>query len=298
MARIGDAESLAARAQWLVAEASRAPRGARMLTVTDWSTGEAKTLEVPLDPSKPARIQVDAMFQRARRLKLGGRVAAERLAVTEAAIAALEPIQWRVAAAEDLRAIDDALAAARAGAPQDVKIDSSPASGARAGSRPALQAKAPPFRTFHAGNGARILVGRGASQNDVLTFQVARPHDLWLHAKGYAGAHVIVPLAKNHTCPGDLLAEAAHLAAHFSEARDEAVVDVEYTPRRSPCGSRAGARRGWSSWIGRRSSPSGSKRPSFARFSRAKKCDGAAPLACPPRVPSRVPSSRALSRVP
>jgi predicted ribosome quality control (RQC) complex YloA/Tae2 family protein len=75
-------------------------------------------------------------------------------------------------------------------------------------------------------------VGRGAANNDALTFKVARPHDLWLHAKGRTGAHVIVPLEKNQTCPGELLVEAAHLAAHFSDGREEGVVEVQHTPRR------------------------------------------------------------------
>jgi predicted ribosome quality control (RQC) complex YloA/Tae2 family protein len=227
LARIGDAEGLAQRAQWLVAEAARAPRGARSLAVTDWSSGEAKTIEVPLDPAKPARAQVDAMFQRARRLKLGGKVAGERLAQAEAALAALAPIEAAITGAETLADIEAALGRARAAAPKDVK-SGTPVPGTRA---PA-QTKAPPFRTFHARSGARLLVGRGAAQNDRLTFQIARPHDLWLHAQGYPGAHVVVPLPKNQTCPGDVLADAAHLAAHFSDARDEAVVEVQYASRR------------------------------------------------------------------
>ncbi len=54
---------------------------------------------------------------------------------------------------------------------------------------------------------------------------------------------MIVPLAKNQSCPGEVLADAAHLAAHFSDARDEAVVDVQYTARRhlrKPRGSAPG----------------------------------------------------------
>ncbi len=240
LARIGDAEGLAQRAQWLVAEAARAPRGARSLKVTDWSSGEAKTIEVPLDPAKPARAQVDAMFQRARRLKLGAKVAGERLAQAEAALAVLGPLEARIAGAETVSAIEEALAGARAAAPKDVKVEALPP---RGGTRAPPQARSAPFRTFRARNGARVLVGRGAAQNDLLTFQVGRPHDLWLHAKGYAGAHVIVPLAKSQTCPGDLLADAAHLAAHFSDARGEAVVDVQYVARRhlrKPRGSAPG----------------------------------------------------------
>jgi predicted ribosome quality control (RQC) complex YloA/Tae2 family protein len=75
-------------------------------------------------------------------------------------------------------------------------------------------------------------VGRGAAQNDALTLHVARPHDLWLHAKDRGGAHVVVSLEKGSSCPPDLLIEAAHLAAHFSDARDERIVDIQYTPRR------------------------------------------------------------------
>jgi predicted ribosome quality control (RQC) complex YloA/Tae2 family protein len=72
---------------------------------------------------------------------------------------------------------------------------------------------------------------------------VARPHDLWLHAKGRTGAHVIVPLDKGRPCPSDLLVDAAHLAAHFSEARGEGVVEIQHTPRRylrKPRGSAPG----------------------------------------------------------
>jgi predicted ribosome quality control (RQC) complex YloA/Tae2 family protein len=90
----------------------------------------------------------------------------------------------------------------------------------------------PPYRAFLGASGARILVGRGAAHNDALTLHVARPRDLWLHAKGHTGAHVVVPLDKGASCSPDVLVEAAHLAAHFSEAREERVVEVEYTPRR------------------------------------------------------------------
>jgi predicted ribosome quality control (RQC) complex YloA/Tae2 family protein len=240
MARIGGAEALASRAQWLVAEASRAPRGAKSLSVVDWSSGEAVTIEVPLDPAKPARAQVEAMFQRARRLKTGAKVAAARLAEAEQAREELAPLDEVLAGAADAKAIDDAMARAKAIAPKDVKLGAPASAGGGASKRPT---KAPPFRTFHARSGARVLVGKGAAQNDALTFQIAKPHDLWLHAKGWAGAHVIVPLAKEHSCPGDVLADAAHLAAHFSDARDEAVVEVQYAPRRyvrKPRGSAPG----------------------------------------------------------
>ena len=254
LARIGDADAMAAQASWFVAAASRAPRGATSLEVTDWTSGEARPLIVKLDPAKPAREQVDAMFHRAKRLKKGGAIATERLRETDVQLASLRAIQEELGdevRSADLSALTTLAARARAAAPRDVKLDITREGGEPSAprGRRGLQEAAPPYRTFVREDGTRLLVGRGAEKNDRLTFQVARPHDLWLHAKGRTGAHVIVPLskpgskaaAKSSRVPGDVLADAALLAAHFSDARDEAVVDVEYTARKYLKKPRGGA---------------------------------------------------------
>jgi predicted ribosome quality control (RQC) complex YloA/Tae2 family protein len=43
---------------------------------------------------------------------------------------------------------------------------------------------------------------------------------------------VIVQLDKGQTCDSSDLVDAAHLAAYFSDAREEKVADVQYTDRR------------------------------------------------------------------
>ncbi len=238
--KIEAARVLAAQAQWLVPEAARTPRGARELVVTDWSTGEAVPVRIPLDPSKTAKDQVEAMFKRAKRLRAGGRVAEERLAQTHRQAAAIAQVMEAVARAQSLGELDEALRDAKRAAPRDVAL---PGAGGGAPVRASSSERRLPYRTFFARSGRKVLVGRGAVDNDALTLKVARPHDLWLHAKERAGAHVIVPLDKGHTCPGEDLVDAAHLAAHFSDAKGEAVVDVEYAPRRylrKPKGSPAG----------------------------------------------------------
>ena len=251
LARIGDADALAAQASWFVAEASRAPRGATKLEVTDWSSGEPRPLVVPLDPARPARAQVEAMFARARRLKKGAAIAEARLAQTRAQLVQLRGIQEELAASPALDVLDALAARAKAAAPREVKLPAAgdadgTGKGAGASTRKRSGANEPslPYRAFVREDGARILVGKGAEKNDRLTFQLARPHDLWLHAKGKTGAHVVVPLARGGGVTGELLADAALLAAHFSDARDEAVVDVEYTARKylkKPRGGAAGA---------------------------------------------------------
>lgn len=69
--------------------------------------------------------------------------------------------------------------------------------------------------------GFEVLVGKGARENDELTFRVAEPHDLWLHASGYAGSHVIVRNPERLSrLPRPVVERAAALAAYHSKARE------------------------------------------------------------------------------
>ncbi len=75
------------------------------------------------------------------------------------------------------------------------------------------------YRTFSVG-GFEILVGKGAADNDALTFGVAEGPDFWLHVSGPPGSHVVVRnpdrLAE---LPREVLETAAALAAWHSKAR-------------------------------------------------------------------------------
>ncbi len=227
LAKMAVAEDLAVRARLFVGEAARAPRGTRVLRTVDWSTGAPETIELKLDPAKSAQEQIAAIFRRARRLKEGVQVARTRFDETTRTITSLEALSARLDEPDvDLPELE---ARARRAAPRDFKLASSPELTPRAARADAAR---PPYRKFLGASGAAILVGRSAHHNDDLTLHVARPHDVWLHAKGRTGAHIVVPLRKGASCPADLLVEAAHLAAHFSEARGEGVVEVQYVPRR------------------------------------------------------------------
>jgi len=100
-------------------------------------------------------------------------------------------------------------------------------------SRRGEPAPALPFRRFLAADGAEILVGKNARDNDRLTFQVARGQDLWLHARDVPGSHVILrPLTPGAPPSSEALLDAALLAAWHSNARGDTVIDVMWTPRK------------------------------------------------------------------
>jgi predicted ribosome quality control (RQC) complex YloA/Tae2 family protein len=248
--RLVDADRMAEQAASFVAAAARAPRGATSLSVTDWSSGEAKEIELKLDPARTAREQLDAMFKRAKRLKLGAVITRRRLAEAETGWEALAELREKAKTAETYAVIDSLAAEARKAAPREFALGAGSGGGGGGGSGngggksdPTKVVVSRTYRIFRGESGAKILAGKGAVGNDTLTHRIARPHDLWLHAKGRTGAHVIVQLEKNQACPSELLVEAAHVAAHFSEGREEGVIEVQYTPRRylrKPKGAAAG----------------------------------------------------------
>jgi predicted ribosome quality control (RQC) complex YloA/Tae2 family protein len=85
-----------------------------------------------------------------------------------------------------------------------------------------------PYRTFTF-EGVEILVGRGEDDNDVLTFEVAEPNDLWLHVgDGTPGSHVVVRNPSGGEIPKAVVERAAALAAWYSKARDSRTVEVHY----------------------------------------------------------------------
>jgi predicted ribosome quality control (RQC) complex YloA/Tae2 family protein len=70
-------------------------------------------------------------------------------------------------------------------------------------------------------DGFEILVGTAAKENEELSLRIARPADLWLHAAGYAGSHVVVRSMDSETgeVPAVVVQRAAECAVWFSKAR-------------------------------------------------------------------------------
>ena len=77
----------------------------------------------------------------------------------------------------------------------------------------------------------QVRAGRTAQENHRLTFQESAPDDLWLHARGVPGAHVVLRCPAGEA-PDAVIEQAASIAAHLSAARDDATVEVDVTQRR------------------------------------------------------------------
>ena len=75
-----------------------------------------------------------------------------------------------------------------------------------------------------------IFIGKNAANNDLLTFKFARKYDIWLHAQGVPGSHVVIRKPdRTHNPPEKVIHQAAGIAAHNSDARHASTVPVNYT---------------------------------------------------------------------
>lgn len=176
-------------------------------------------LSVPLDPSRSPAENAGKFFQRYKKAKAGLAVMRERLAE------AREEAVFLTAVQEDLRTIGDrdGLLAIRSLLARRgyVKEGAGTVSGTRI-------VASPPFRTI-THEGWEILVGKSAAGNDYVTMKLARPDDLWLHAEGMPGSHVVVRNPGKRDIPEGVLKKAASLAAWYSKGKNSAKVPVAYT---------------------------------------------------------------------
>lgn len=177
-------------------------------------------LRFPVDPRLGGPANADRLFDKARRIEHARLQVRERSVRTASALAAARA---REAAILSARSRDEL--------PPAPEPSREEASG---------EARSGP-RRYLTGRGLTLLVGRGARENHQLTFAIARPEDLWLHARDVPGAHVILRDDEGRAGPEDIR-EAAEVAAFFSGARDEARADVHVARRKHvrPAGSGAG----------------------------------------------------------
>jgi predicted ribosome quality control (RQC) complex YloA/Tae2 family protein len=180
----------------------------------DWLPDAKITLDPALSPSENAQ-QYFARYRKAQRTQTEVPAQLEKIAL-EAQY--LDQIENDLAMAEDRTEIDIVAGElANAGYYR-----------ARRGRKKQQKRSAGNYLRLTAPDGSRVLAGKNALQNAHLTFNRAKPDDLWLHARNIPGAHVIIPTSEGLPSEEDVLWAAA-VAAYFSRSRRDTAVDVDVT---------------------------------------------------------------------
>jgi predicted ribosome quality control (RQC) complex YloA/Tae2 family protein len=219
-----ESDGLQKTAQMLTSSGQNMDQHYETVKVTDYFGEKPKTIEVSLDSSMSLRENIDKLFKRYQKAGRGKSIVARQIAEVRNRRAAIDEQTRRLEAIKDW---DTWLAIAS-------KI---PGKGPRAttGSHmqtEGLETKSKRFRRIQL-DGREILIGKGARENDELTFDIAGPEDFWFHVADYSGSHVVVRNAgKEKELDESTLVKAAQMAAYFSQARNSSKVEVHYTKRK------------------------------------------------------------------
>jgi predicted ribosome quality control (RQC) complex YloA/Tae2 family protein len=203
--------------------------GASEARVPDPWDPEAREVVVPLDPALTPEANAARYFRRARR---AGRALLEIPARLEAARSRLARAgEWtaRLDAVSAWQELAPLAAEARADAAIAARFARAAAAGASGTATPGTQPDVVARRLRNLtirprrivlAPGWIALVGRTSRENDVLTTRAASPRDLWFHARGVAGSHVVVIRpSRDAEPPPEVVRRAAIAAAWFSQGR-------------------------------------------------------------------------------
>ncbi len=210
----------------LLANLSTARQDGVNVTLIDYYDPDQQTIsiEIPAGRSlKEAAAEYFSLYQKARRAKA---TIALREAAVQKDIAALRSLIARLESEPERRRI----AEVREQAARLLKIPG--IAGRAKGAKGAASSLPAIGRKFISSDGYEIFVGRNDRENDQMTFKLARPSDLWLHAADYPGSHVVVRNPARGEIPMRTIVEAAELAAFYSQAKSESKAAVHYTQRK------------------------------------------------------------------
>jgi predicted ribosome quality control (RQC) complex YloA/Tae2 family protein len=215
-----------------------ARRSGDVVVVPDPYDADGAEIEIPAPPHRTLVQIADDLFRLQRRARRGLASAGARAATLGQRAARLEGLLALHAGTGDRSGVASLEAAMRA---EGLAVGLvGPTRAARAAARhvgPRLEG----IRMITSADGWTILVGRSGPDNDRLTFKIAAPEDVWLHAAGVHGAHVVIRNPERRAAvPAATLAEAAGLALWFSDARAEAAADVHWTRRKNVKRARGG----------------------------------------------------------
>ncbi len=195
--------------------------------------GENEEIDIPLSTNISPAQNAQRYFEKAKRSRIARQAASERLtelrtsiAPCETLLAAIEPVQTK----EDLKQFMS-----------DYKNELEKFGiGEKSEEREQL-----PFRIFTVDGGFEVWAGKSSKNNDQLTLKYAKPNDLWFHARGAAGSHVVLKVQSGKGEPGKKAKEqAASIAAYYSKMKNAKMVPVAMAEKkyvRKPKGAAPGS---------------------------------------------------------
>ncbi len=227
---IGQPEEYRYKGELILAHLQKLRLGIEHAILTGY---DGTDVHVSMDPQLTPQKNAELFFKKYKKAKTGLPLITDRLDETEEELAWLRSMMSKVEDAADI----DSLNTLRSALVDRGLIKKG--SGARRQTYP-ISLSGIKSINFQ---GWEILVGRSADANDRLTTRLARDNDLWLHAEGLAGSHVLIRNSRKMEIPPEVLLKAAAIAAFYSKGKESDKVPVTYAEARfikKPKGAKPG----------------------------------------------------------
>ncbi|MDR0647902.1 MAG: NFACT family protein [Synergistaceae bacterium] len=216
------AESFMRDGQAILANIQRIPPRASWADLPEWGPEGETTRRVELDPERDAQGNAERCFAKYRKKR--------------ASIERSTAILPKLHSERDIIREQEALLACHSDALTiksmmgELSRDEAVTKGKKQKERP----KPPHRRVEFPEENAVMLIGLSAAGNHYVTFRMADGDDIWLHAQGTPGAHVILRFTSKPD-PGTynrMIGIAASAAAFYSKAKESVRVRVDYALRK------------------------------------------------------------------
>ena len=199
----------------ITANLYRMERGMSRLTAQNYYDPDCADVDIPLDVRLSPQENAAKYFKKYTKAKTAEKYITAQLEKARVELTYLESVLQELTLAESEQDFND------------IRAELTDGGYLRAKGRKQPQRPSKP-REFRSTAGLRILVGRNNRQNDRLTAKDAEKWDIWLHTQRIHGSHVI--LCTGGAQPDEQsIAEAASLAAYFSQAQNSTKVPVDFT---------------------------------------------------------------------
>jgi predicted ribosome quality control (RQC) complex YloA/Tae2 family protein len=218
----------------LLANFPRMKKGMRQIEALDFRQDPPRSVLIPLDEVLDPAGNVQRFFKKYKKAKRGLEFANERMEGTEREIAYLDSLLFQVEEAEDAEVLGTVREEL-----EEARIFAGP------GKQRTLKEKkeaSSPVRRFRSAEGLEIYCGKHNVGNEYLLRKISRGNDLWFHAQGLPGSHVLLQVGPQEPKFASIQ-EAAMIAAYYSRGRNSGRIPVDYTEvknLRRPKGAKPG----------------------------------------------------------
>ena len=220
LARAEKSEDYRIQGELILANLHTMTRGQEQVVLQNYYSPELEKLTIPLNPEQTPSENAQAYFKKYTKAKRGYARIQQLISDLDAD---QETLQLYVSELESAKALED-LQRLRAEFIKNGYLKS------QQGRKQKQAIGEGPFRRYTSTNGFQMYVGKNSQSNDLLLRQIAKPSDMWLHAKQIHGSHVIIRNPENRPdIPMPTLLQAAQLAAYYSKAHHASNVPVDYT---------------------------------------------------------------------